>query len=165
MFQARDPGYSTVWKSKSSSCLQDMQQAWSSLHTCAEWPPRGPSKDSQHLPAAPQDRDLGPSSPATELFTQIPLSHTHIKVVTEINSYVGSSQLLDTNGCWVGRINQLCAHFKTLQLFPWQSLGRRVAATHGEINALCQSTKFNFQPYAGGKNRFPLLECWEFREL
>lgn len=25
---------------------------------------------------------------------------------------------------------------------------------------LVQRTKFNFQPYAGGENNFPLLECW-----
>lgn len=31
VFQVRDPAYSAVWKSKSSGCLQDMQQAWSSL--------------------------------------------------------------------------------------------------------------------------------------
>lgn len=136
MFQVRDPGYSTVWKSKSSSCLQDTQQAWSSLCTCAVGPPHGPSKDSQHLPSALQDRDLrDPSSPAKEFCTQIPpLPQTHLKMVTEIKPYVGSSQLLDTNGCSVGRINQLCFHFKTLQLVPWKALGRRVAATHGEIN-------------------------------
>lgn len=55
-------------------------------------------------------------------------------MVTEIKPYVGSSQLLDTTGCWVGRINQLCFHSKMLQLFPWKALGRRVAAAHGEIN-------------------------------
>lgn len=30
----------------------------------------------------------------------------------------------------------------------------------GEITTLWHRTKFNFQPYAGGENNFPLLESW-----
>lgn len=122
MFQVRDPGYSTVWKSKSSSCLQDTQQAWSSLHTCAVGPPHGPSKDSQHLPAAPQNRDLrDPSSPATEFCPTDPLKSGHRNQTICGEQPTG----LDTNGCWVGRINQPCFHFKTLQLLPPVGTGHK----------------------------------------
>lgn len=133
MFQVRDPGYSTVWKSKSSSCLQHAAGLVLAAHLCSgatPWAKQG-QPGWPHCTPCSSPRHGSQGSPAT----QISLPQTHLKVATEIKSYVGSSQLLDTNRCWVGRINQLCFHFKMLQLFPWQALSRRVAATHGEINS------------------------------
>jgi len=65
VFQVRDPGYSTVWKSKSSGCLQDMQQAWSTPCPCAYGPALGPQQG-QPAPrrSSPGDTALGPSFPS-----------------------------------------------------------------------------------------------------
>lgn len=102
------------------------------VHVCSGATPWAKQGQSAPPCSSPRQESLLPSH--REFCTQIPLPQTHLKVVTEIKPYVESSQLLDTSGCWVGRINQLCFHFKTLQLVPWQALGRRVAATCGEIN-------------------------------
>lgn len=69
--QVRDPAYSTVWKSKSSGCLQDAQRARSSLCTSADGAAHGPRRGQPAT--SPRDVGLRPSSPATEFCIRIVL--------------------------------------------------------------------------------------------
>lgn len=114
LFQVRDPGYSTVWKSKSSSCLQDTQQACSSLCTCAVGHPTGQARTASTSLQLPKMGIWGIPPPSHRVLHTDTPPQIHLKAGTEIEPSVGSSQLLDTNGCWVGKINQLCFHSETL---------------------------------------------------